>query len=75
MCTLKQAIQHVCGSCPTSEVRRAFLLTDSLKEAKKSKFDSNSLLKVCYLTITNAHTVVEFIINLSSDVHVGFIRR
>ena len=60
MCTLKQAIQHVCGSCPTSEcaieVRRAFLLTDSLKEAKKSKFDSNSLLKVCYLTITNAHS-------------------
>ena len=47
-------------SCPTSEcgieVRRAFLLTDSLKEAKKSYFDSNSLLKVCYLTITNAHS-------------------
>ena len=49
MCILKQAIRHTCGSCPTSEcaieVRRGFVLLDSVK---RSKFNSNCLLNVCY---------------------------
>ena len=50
MCTYKQAIRHTCGSCPTSEcaieVRRGFVLLDSVK---RSKFNSNCLLSMCYL--------------------------
>ena len=49
VCTLKQAKRHTCGSHPTSEcsieVRRGFVLLDSVK---RSKFNSNCLLNVCY---------------------------
>ena len=50
VCTLKQAIRHTCGSCPTSEcaieVTRGFVVLDSVK---RSKFNSNCLLSMSYL--------------------------